>query len=292
MAFACVLALAGGCGKKKAKDDGSDQPVATSGTGSTAAPTAPQPTASLVTAAQVAAVGAQQSRLDELGAMLDKADVVSGPVALLDAITKLPEWTQMVAKLDGLKAVGDVATALKDGVTQLHALRDSLRTASQRLGNLKGELDKALADHSGGVKLADLKQLVSTTLRTSLEPLATQLATTITKVIGPVSAQLTDTADLIVGACAMTKLSGGGKEIQDLCGHAKDTFAQATAFLADLKVKPSALYMEVSAKLEQELGDLVDAEVKKALEVAQGQVAAALKLPVAGGAGSGPASAP
>ena len=144
MAFACVLALAGGCGKKKAKEEpaGSDQPVATSGTGSTAAPTAPQPTASLVTAAQVAAVGAQQSRLDELGAMLDKADVVSGPVALLDAITKLPEWTQMVAKLDGLKAVGDVATALKDGVTQLHALRDSLRTASQRLGNLKGELER------------------------------------------------------------------------------------------------------------------------------------------------------
>jgi len=288
VAVACVLALAGGCGKKKANDEpapGSDRPVAT----------APQPTASLVTAAQVSAVAQQQSRLDELGAILDKADVVSGPVALLDAITKLPEWTQIVAKVDKLKAVGDVAAQLKDGVAQLHTLRDSLHTASQRLGNLKGELDKALADHTGGVKLDDLKKTVSSTLRTALEPLATQLATTIAKVIGPLSTQLSDTADLIIGACAMTKLSGGGKEIQDLCATAKETFTKATAFLADLKVKPSALYTEVSAKLEEQLGDLVDTEVRKALELAQTQVDAALKLPPAAagsGSGSGSGSAP
>ncbi len=275
LAFACVLALAGCKSKKDDAPAGSNAPATGSGSA----------VALLVTKDQAGAVGAQGTRLDELATLLDKADVLSGPVALIGAIAKLPEWSQLTAKVPKLMALDDVASAANLALTQLHDLRAGLREASQRLGNLQKELYAAI-DSPAAQQLVALKKTVSDDLRNALAPLASQVAGVVDKVLGPLAAKLDDAADLVIGACAMAKISGAGKGLVELCANAKQTFAQATAFLADIKAKPTALYAEVSAKLEAQLGELVDEGTKKALDAAQAQIDAALKLPPASGSGS------
>jgi uncharacterized phage infection (PIP) family protein YhgE len=105
----------------------------------------------------------------------------------------------------------------------------------------------------------------------------------------------------VIGACAMAKLSGGGDKLKELCGQAKDVFGKATAYMADLKTKPAALFDDVSKQLETQLDQLVDSETKALIADAQAKINAVLLLPVqtssgsagsAGSAGSGTGSGP
>ncbi|HET9992051.1 MAG TPA: hypothetical protein VFQ65_26155, partial [Kofleriaceae bacterium] len=137
-------------------------------------------------------------------------------------------------------------------------------------------------------QLADVRAQISTQVRGAIEPLAVQVEATITKAIAPIEAQLGDTADMVIGACAMAKLSGGGDELKQLCAQAKDVFGKATAYMADLKAKPAALFDDVTKQLETQLDVLVDRETKAVIDAAQAKVDAALRLPPAGsGSGSG-----
>jgi hypothetical protein len=244
----------------------------------------------VVTPEKIAAVAQQQSRLDELAALLDKIDAVTAPIELLDGIRQLDQWKQLAATSDKLKILDTVVVALNDAVKQLRAFKASLGEASARLGNLKGELDKMLADKGVARNLEELRATVSSQLRTAIEPLGTQVSDTIQKAIAPLAAQLADTSDLVIGACAMAKLSGGGDKLKALCAQAKDVFGKATAYVDDLKAKPAKLFHDVVTQLQTQLDQLVDTETQKLLAAAQTKVNDALKLPPApAGSGSGSA---
>jgi hypothetical protein len=246
----------------------------------------------VITPDRVAAIGQQQSRIDELAKLLDAADAVGAPVELLDGVRQLDAWKTILKANPKLQMVDDTVAMLKDGVVQLHALRGSLGEASQRLGNLKGELDHVLQQTGTAQSLPDLQGKVRTELQGIITPLETQVTATIQKVLVPVTQQLNDTADVVVGACAMAKMSGGGDKLKALCTQAKDAFGKATTFLADIKDRPAALFDQFTATLEQQLGLLVDNETKQLLDAAQARVDAALKLPPApAGSGSGTGSA-
>jgi uncharacterized protein YjbJ (UPF0337 family) len=244
----------------------------------------------VVTPEKVAAIGEQQSRLDELAKILDTADSVGAPIELLDGFRQLDAWKQLLKSNPKLQVVDDTVATLKEGVAQLHALKGGLGEASQRLGNLKGELDNVLKQTGTAQSLADLQGKVRTELQGLIAPLETQVTATIQKVIVPITQQLDDTADLVNGACAMAKLSGGGDKLKELCGQAKEAFGKATAFLKDFKDRPAAMFDQFTGTLEQQLGLLVDNETKQLLDTAQAHVDAALKLPAApAGSGSGSA---
>src|SRR4051794_1275473 len=51
----------------------------------------------VVTPERIAAVTAQQSRIDELGVVLDNIAAVTAPIELLDGIRQLPQWQQLAA---------------------------------------------------------------------------------------------------------------------------------------------------------------------------------------------------
>jgi hypothetical protein len=250
----------------------------------------------VVTPEKVAAVAQQQSRLDDLGKLLDHLDAVSAPIQLLDAIRQLDQWKQLAAKHEKLRILDKVVEAANQAVTQLQAFRGSLGEASKRLGNLHGELDALLKDPTVSRQLDDVRAKVSAELRGALEPLAQQAVTTIRDAIAPLSQQLSDAADLVIGACAMAKLSGGSDQLKDLCAQAKEVFQKATTFLDDLKTRPALLFTEVSAQLEGQLDQLLDQGAKAAIDKAQQEVNTALRLPpspptTGSGSGSGSGSA-
>jgi hypothetical protein len=293
------LVVATGCGKKQEANDRTSNHI------DNAKPKPVEPELScppgsavkdgacvaVITPDKVAAIGQQQSRIDELAKLLDTADTISAPVELLDGFRQLDTWKTVLKANPKLQIVDDTVAMLKDGVAQLHALRGSLGEASQRLGNLKGELDHVLQQTGTAQSLPDLQVKVRSQLQGMIAPLETQVTATIQKVIVPVTQQLNDTADLVVGACAMAKLSGGGDKLKSLCGQAKDVFGKATAFLADFKDRPAAMFDQFTATLEQQLGLLVDSETKQLLDAAQARVDGALKLPPAP-AGSGRGGSP
>jgi hypothetical protein len=240
----------------------------------------------VITAEKVAAVAAEQSRLEDLAKLLDKTETVAATVELLDNIRQTDPWKQLVATTPKLKVVDDAVGTLGEGVKQLRAFKVSLADTGARLGNLKGELDSLLKTSGAAKQIDDLKKQVSTELRGALEPLQQQVIATIDKAIVPLEAQLDNTSDLLLGACAVNKLSGGSDKLKELCGQAKEAFAKATVFLADVKARPAELFAGVSTKLETELADLIDTESKKFLDEAQAKVNAAMKLPPAAGSGS------
>jgi hypothetical protein len=105
----------------------------------------------MITAEKVEAVGQQQTRLDELAKLLDKAETVAAPLELLKAITTLDEWKTLAASSDKFKIVENVVIVLGEAVTQLHALQAGVKDGAVRLGNIKGELDAIMKD-SGAAK--------------------------------------------------------------------------------------------------------------------------------------------
>ncbi len=243
----------------------------------------------VITPEKIAAVGQQQSKIDELAKLLDQVDTVGAPIELLDGFRQLDQWKQLKAKSAKLEVVDNVVATLNNAVKTLRAFKGSLGEASARLGNLKAELDRQMKDTGAAKKLEEVRAQVSTQVRTALEPLATQVQDTIQNALTPLSQQLSDTGDLILGACAMAKLSGGGDKMNDMCKQAKDVFAKALVYLDQLKAQPAKLFNEVTSQLETQLDQLIDTETKKVIDAAQVKVNAALDLPSAG-SGSGSAA--
>jgi hypothetical protein len=236
----------------------------------------------VVTPAAITVVAAQESRLDELAKVLDQADVVGAPIELFDGIRQLEPWQALKAKSPRIAALDSVAGTLNNAVKTLRAFKGSLGEASARLGNLKGELDRLMTQTGAPRKLEEARALVSTQLRAAIEPLAAQVQDTLQNALVPLTTQLSELSDVIVMGCTMSKLSGGGDKMKDLCVQAKESFTKALAYLGDLKAKPAQLFNDVTAQLETQLGVLVDGETRKLLEAAQAKVNDALKLPAAG----------
>ena len=295
-----VAALVGCGGKKKEQEGG--------GTAGSAAKTveAPLPAScpaghvvqdgqciAAITPEKVAVVQQQQSRIDELAALLEQVELVAAPVELLDGFRQLPQVQQLAEKSTKLKIADTVVSTLNDAVKKLRELKTQLGEASQRLGNLRGELEKILNDPATVRRIEEVRTTVSTQLRAAIEPLATDVKDTIQNALTPLATQLADMGDLVLGACAMAKLSGGGDKMKEMCDSARTIFDKGRQFVEDFKTKPAALFTDVTTKLESELELLVDAAAKQAIDTAQQTVNEALRLPPSGSAaGSAGSAAP
>lgn len=295
-----VAVAALGCGKKN-EQEGSGGGTAGSATKAVEAPLpASCPAGHVVqdgacvpaiTPEKVAVVQEQQSRIDELAKLLEQVELVAAPVELLDGFRQLPQFQQLAEKSDKLKIADTVVATLNDAVKKLRELKTQLGEASQRLGNLRGELDKILNDPATVRRIEEVRTTVSTQLRAAIEPLAIDVKDTIQNALTPLATQLNDMGDLVLGACAMAKLSGGGDKMKEMCDSARAIFDKGRQFVEDFKTKPAALFTDITTKLETELALLVDAAAKQAIDTAQQTVNEALRLPPAGSAaGSGTAA--
>jgi len=308
----CVLATAASGCKKKAGDatggSGSGSAVVDVGSGSgsaagsgSAPPVADGPKCPpgnvleagackpAITAEKVEAIGAQQTRLDELATLLDKAETVAAPVELLSAITTLEEWKKLTASSDKFKAVEGVIVILTEAVKQLHALQAGVKDGAVRLGNIKGELDAIMKDTGAAKKIEEVRAVISKEVHAAVDTLTKEVVATIQKVIIPLKTQLADVSDLVIGGCVLAKQSGGEK-VKDLCAKAKDIFRTAERFIEDFEKKPEEMIKALVTSLETQLGDLVDAEEKKLMAAAQAAVNEALRLPTGAGSGAGSGS--
>ena len=241
----------------------------------------------VITAEKIDTVVKQQTRIDDLAKLLDKVEAVSAPIELLGAFRKLPEWKTMTETSEDLKKVDELDGQLDNAVKTLRTFKASLGEASGRLGNLKGELDRLMTETGTAKKLEEVRAQVSTQIKATMEPLANQVADTIKNALNPLLAELGEVSDYIIAGCLIAKRTVGN-DAKALCDKAKGLFAAGQAFLEDLKDKPAKLFEEVYTELEKQLVQLIDAESKKALDLAQEKVNQALKLPPAG-SGSGSA---
>ncbi len=295
-----VAALAVSCGTKK-DSGGGGTGSATSPSGSATVEVPPEKPMSspagnaiqdgkcvaVITAEKIDVVVKQQTRLDDMSKLLDKIDIVSAPIELLGAFRKLEEWKTLTESSADLKKVDEVVALLDNAVKTLRTFKAGLGEASGRLGNLKGELDRLMKDTENAKRIEEVRTLVSSQLKSTLEPLANQVVNTLKNALAPLLAELDNVGDIIIASCMIVKRTGGA-DAKALCDKAKGLFLGATGFLADLKDKPAKLFEEVSTELEKQLTDLIDAESKKLLAAAQVKVNEALKLPEAG-SGSGSA---
>lgn len=263
-----VAVVAIGCGNKKE---------------SGAAEKSVEPTVEkvVITAAQVMAVQAQQSRLDELGTLLDKVDLVATPVEIANQFRQLSEWKTLVGQFDQLKTVDTLVGELDNAVKTLRTFRAGLDQAEARLGNLAAELDKWMKDSGTGVMLADVRAKVSADVRATLEPLAQQVGDVVGNAMQPLMAKLDQVEGLLEMGCGGLKISGGSDAAKKQCDSAKTAFAAGKTYLASLKDKPVQLYNEVSTGIETALVGLYDEATKQAIDAAQVQVNELLKLPTA-----------
>ncbi len=245
----------------------------------------------VVTPEKIAAVTTQQTRLDDLAKLLDKIDTLAAPIELLNAFRKLDEWKNLSSKFDKLKMVDEVVAQLDNGVKTLRTFKGSLGEASGRLGNLKGELDRLLKETGASRKLEEVRALVSTQVRTTVEPLAAQVTDTIQNALVPLLAKLDEVSAVIDLTCATAKLSGAGSGTKDLCKQAKDVFANGITYLDDFKARPAKVFDDLARELETQLDQLIDAEVKTLIDTAQAKVDTALNLPTDAGSGSPTGSA-
>lgn len=311
--LSCALALTG-CNKKKNDHGGtaSGSGSAAVGSGSGSAPVAPPVPAGptcppgnvlkdnactpVVTADNVAAIGQQQTRLDELAAYLDQAQTIAVPLELLSAMRQLPEWQKLqAAGGDKFKVVDDLIGTLGQAVTQMRALQGALKTGSTRLGNIKGELDTIMTNTGAAQQLAAVRAQVTTEVHAAVDTVSKEVVATIQKVVLPVKQQLEDVSDIVIGACAIAKMQGGSDQLKEKCAKAKEQFNAANAFIADFETKPQEMMTQLTSQLEAQLGQLIDDTEKQALAAAQQAVNDALKLPPrgagsAGSAGSGAAT--
>jgi hypothetical protein len=242
----------------------------------------------VITPDKVAVVSQQQTRLDDLAKLLDKVETLGAPIELLNGVIQLEEWKKFAASSDELKALDKVIAVLADAVKQLREFKGGLGESAQRLGNLKGELDRIMTDTGTAKQLAEVRAQVSAQVRTAIEPLATQVLDAIQKGIAPLIKDLEETSDLILGACVLAKRTGGD-QVKSMCISAKELFAKGLAFLEEVKTKPAMLFDDVTKQLTAQLDTLIDDQTKALLGTAQTKVNEALKLP-AGGAGSGSAA--
>src|SRR5262249_53886907 len=192
-------------------------------------------------------------------------------IELFGGIRQADAWQAIKARSAKVAALDAVADSLDGAVQTLRTFKGSLGEASARLGNLKGELDRLLAEPGPARRVRELRAEVSTRVRAALEPLAAQIQAVAQNAIVPLSAQLGELSDVVVSGCTMAKLSGGDK-LKDLCGQARDAFARALVALGDVKDRPAKLFLEVSGDLEAGLGPLVDDSTRKLLDRAQARI--------------------
>ena len=289
IAIAAVLACGASCGG--GTSDGGAGSAGSAGSAVVPAPAAcaagslPGPGGAcvvVITAPKIAALQAQETRIDEVGSLLDKVDVLAAPIELLDGIRQLDTWKSIAASSDKLKVVDSIVQTLADSVKQLRAFRGDLGEVSKRLADLRRELDKLIAGTGYAKNLVDARAQISTQVRGLVEPYAKQTSETIQTALAPLVTQLADVADLLRGACAMAKLSGGGDKLKDLCGKANDAFTQAQTYLDGLKARPALLFDGLTAQLLGSLDQLVDDGTRAALTEAQTRVDHALLTPAAG----------
>ncbi len=244
----------------------------------------------VVTPEKVAAVAQQQSRIDEVAKLLDKADQLSAPIDVLNGLRDVDAWKALVASNSTAKLADDIVAQLDNGVKTLRTFKASLGEVQTRVGNIKGELDKLMTQTGAAQKLEDVRAQISAQVKATVEPFAAQVQDTLQNAIVPLSAKLEEVGAVVDIACGTIKLKGGDKA-KALCKDAKDAFGKATTFIADFKDKPVKLYDELSSTLVTQLDQLVDAQTKAALDVAQAKVNEALKLPPAGSAAPAAGSA-
>jgi hypothetical protein len=255
----------------------------------------------VVTPEKVAAVAQQQTRIEELAKLLDRADTLAAPIEVINGLRELDAWKAFAKSNGNAKLADDVVAQLDNAVKTLRTFKASLGEVQTRVGNLKGELDKLMTQTGAAQKLEDVRTQVSAQVRATVEPFAAQVQDTIQNAIVPLSAKLDEVGAVVDIACGTVKLKGGDKA-KALCKDAKDAFGKATSFVTDFKDRPAKLYDEVSTTLVTQLDQLIDKETKAALDVAQTKVNEALKLPppgagsaalpAAGSAAAGSAAAP
>lgn len=245
----------------------------------------------VITTAQIDAVKAQQSRLDELGLLLDKVDAVATPVEIANQFRQLEEWKGLVGKFDQLKMVDTLVGELDNAVKTLRTFRAGLDQAEARLGNLAAELETWMKESGTGQKLADVRVKVSAEVRAALEPLAQQTGDVIANALQPLMAKLDQVEGLMEVGCGGLKISGGSEAAKKQCDSAKVAFAAGKTYLASLKDRPVQLFNEVSNGIETALVALYDEATKQAIDAAQAQVNELLKLPTAEALPAGSGSA-
>jgi hypothetical protein len=236
----------------------------------------------VITAEKVDAVVKQQTRLEDLAKILEKIDTLAAPIELLGAFRKIEEWKKLTDSNAKLKAVDSVVGELDNAIKTLRTFKGGLSEAGTRLGNLKGELDRLMRDADAARKFEEVRTMVSTQLRTALEPLANQVQDTIKNALVPLNTKLEEISLVFDGVCATILLGGGGKDAKDLCKKIKAAMATGLTYLDDFKNRPAKIFEEVYAELEKQFKQLIDSESKKLLDAAQLKVNEALKLPAAG----------
>jgi hypothetical protein len=269
-----------GCGNKKQDKAAGEKPVE--------AVTCPAGQVSkdgacvvVVTAEKVAAVAQQQSRIDEVAKLVDRADTLSAPIDVLNGLRGLDAWKTFAATNSNAKLADDVVAQLDNAVKTLRTFKASLGEMSTRIGNLKGELDKLMTDTGTAKKLEDVRTQISAQVKAAVEPFANQVSDTLQNAIVPLAAKLEELTAIVDIACGTVKLKGGD-QAKALCKDAKDAFGKAEAFITDFKAQPGKLYSEISSTLVTQLDQLVDTQTKLALDAAQVKVNEALRLPPVG----------
>ncbi len=234
-----------------------------------------------ITQAQIDVVKAQQSRLDELGVLLDKVDAVATPVEIVNQFRQLDEWKGLSSKFSQLAAVDTLVGELDNAVKTLRTFRAGLDQLEARLGNLASELEKWMKDSGTGATLAEVRAKVSAEVRGAIEPFAQQTGDVIANAMQPLMAKLDQVEGLLEVGCGGLKLSGGSDAAKQQCDSAKTAFVAGKTYLAGLKDKPVQLFNEVSESVETALVTLYDEATKQAIDAAQAQVNELLKLPTA-----------
>jgi len=297
-----VLALAlVACGKKKDNAGGGDPNKQGSAEGGGAAATKPvdKPVTCppgnaikdgacvvVITPEKIAVVAQQQSRIDELAKLLDKVDTVGAPIELMNGIRQLDQWKTYVAKNERLKVLDGMVASLDDAVKKLRVFKAGLGEASGRLGNLQTELDRLMKDTGASKRIEEVRTLISSQVRTALQPLAVQVADTIQNALNPLATQIEDAANVVTLGCAAMALGRAGEKSKELCDKASDLFREGKKYLADFKTRPAAMFEDVTKQIETALVELIDEQSKQLLDAAQATVIQALKLPPSNAAGS------
>jgi hypothetical protein len=241
----------------------------------------------VVTPEKVAAVAQQQSRIEEVAKLLDRAETLAAPIDVINGLREVDAWKAFAKTSNGAKLADDVVAQLDNAVKTLRTFKASLGEVQTRVGNLKGELDKLMTQTGAAQKLEDVRTQMSAQVKAIVEPFAAQVHDTIQNAIVPLSAKLDEVGAVVDIACGTVKLKGGDKA-KALCKDAKDAFGKATAFVTDFKDRPAKLYEDVSTTLVTQLDQLIDTQTKAALDTAQAKVNEALKLPPAAGSAAKP----
>jgi hypothetical protein len=245
----------------------------------------------VMTPEKIAAVAGQQSRLDDLGKLLDRADAVGAPLELFGSIRQLEPWKKLRASSANIAAVDGVATTLDNAVKTLGTLKARLGEVSTRLGSLKYELDQLMIDTGEPRTIDDVRRNISPQLRAVVVPFAQDVDQTIRRAVVPLATRLSEVSDAVITGCTMAKASRAGDKLKDLCTQARAGLPKALAYADQLKTEPARLFTEMSSQLETQLDQLLDDETKEVVEAVQRKVNDSLEPAGPTGAASGSGSA-